>query len=155
MSLAERYSAALWPFCVARHYRGLLDVEHRFRVLKDFLRLRPIRHGTENRVRGHVAACVYAGVIETLIGHRLRDADIRDPDDPDQHLSAQRALRELDRIRHVTLHAEGRTIGVVTRSNALQTRILAALNVDTTSWDRATNPPKPALRISAGCDGGE
>jgi transposase len=61
---------------VVRHYRGLLDVEARFRVLKDFLRLRPIRHWTENRVRGHVAACVYASVIETLIGHRLRDADI-------------------------------------------------------------------------------
>ena len=126
---------------VVRHYRGLLNVEARFRVLKDFLRLRPIRHWTENRVRGHVAACVYASVIETLIGHRLADADIRDPNDPGQHLSAARALRELDRVRHVTLNAETRTIGVVTRRNALQARILTALGVATTSWDRATIQP--------------
>jgi transposase len=122
---------------VVRHYRGLLDVEARFRVLKDFLRLRPIRHWTEPRVRGHVAACVYATVLETLIGHRLRDADIRDPDQPSQLLSAQRALRELDRVRHITLKAEGRTIELVTRRTPLQTRILDALNVDTTGWDRA------------------
>lgn len=116
-----------------RHYRGLLDVEARFRVLKDFLRLRPIRHWTENRVRGHVAACVYASVLETLIGHRLRDANIRDPDDPDRHCSPARALRELDRVRHVTLNTEDHTIGLVTRSNALQARILTALGVDTTN----------------------
>jgi len=122
---------------VVGHYRGLLDVEARFRVLKDFLRLRPIRHWTEQRVRGHVAACVYASVLETLIGHRLRDTNIRDPDEPDQHLSAQRALRELDRVRHVTLNADGRTIELVTRRNPLQTRILDALNVDTNGWDRA------------------
>lgn len=126
---------------VVRHYRGLLDVEARFRVLKDFLRLRPIRHWTENRVRGHVAACVYASVIDTLIAHRLRDADIRDPDENAQHLSATRALRELDRVRHVTLNAEGRTIELVTRRTPLQARILTALGVDTTSWDRATITP--------------
>jgi transposase len=126
---------------VVRHYRGLLDVEARFRVLKDFLRLRPIRHWTENRVRGHVAACVYASVIETLIAHRLRDADIRDPDDPKQHLSATRALRELDRVRRVTLNADQRTIELITRRTPLQARILTALNVDTTSWDRATIKP--------------
>lgn|GEM_PF-3983966 len=59
---------------VVRHYRGLLDVEHRFRVLKDFLRLRPIRHWTEQRVRGHVATCVWASVIEALINNDLRSA---------------------------------------------------------------------------------
>lgn len=122
---------------VVRHYRQLLDVEHRFRVLKDFLRLRPIRHWTEQRVRGHVAACVYASVIETLIGHRLRDADIRDPDDPAQHLSPARALRELERVRHVTLKDQSRTIELVTRRTPTQTRILAALGIDTSDWDRA------------------
>ena len=39
-------------------YRQLQTVETRFRVLKDFLRLRPVRHWTEKRVRGHVAVCV-------------------------------------------------------------------------------------------------
>ncbi len=122
---------------VVRHYRGLLEVEARFRVLKDSLRLRTDRHWTENRVRGHVAACVYAAVLEALINQRLRAAGIPDPDLADHHITAARALRELDRIRQVTLDADGRTIELVTRRNPLQDRILNALGTDTNSWDRA------------------
>ena len=77
-------------------YRQLAAVEARFRILKDFLHLRPVRHWTEQRVRGHVAVCVYASVIETLISQVLTKADIRDPGLGDQHLTAARALRELN-----------------------------------------------------------
>lgn len=122
---------------VVRAYRQLADVEHRFRVLKDFLHLRPVWHWTERRVRGHVAICVYASVIEALITAALHDADVRDPDLEDQHLSAARALRELDRIRAVTLTAGRRTIDLITRRDPLQARVLAALDIDTTGWDRA------------------
>lgn len=122
---------------VVAAYRQLQNVERRFRVLKDFLHLRPVRHWTERRVRGHIAVCVYAAVIEALIERALAAADVRDPDLPDQHLSAARALRELHRIRDVTLTAGDHTINVITRRDPLQQRILAALDVDTTSWDRA------------------
>jgi hypothetical protein len=122
---------------VVMTYRQLQAVEQRFRVLKDFMHLRPVRHWTERRVRGHIAVCVYASVIEALIARRLADADIADPDLPDQHLTPTRALRELGRIRHVTLAAADRHIDLVTRRSPLQRRILAALNVDTTGWDRA------------------
>ena len=88
-------------------------------------------------MRGHIAVCVYAAVIEALIERALRDANVRDPDLPDQHLSAARALRELHRIRDVTLTAGDHTITVTTGRDALQQSILAALHVDTTSWDRA------------------
>jgi len=47
------------------------------------------------------------------------------------------ALRQLDRIRNVTLTAGDHTINVTTRPDPLQQRILAALDVDTTGWDRA------------------
>ena len=122
---------------VVATYRQLQAVEARFRVLKDFLHLRPVRHWTERRVHGHIAVCIYAAVIEALIGRALREADVRDPDLPEHHLSCARALRELDRIRAVTLTAGGHTIDVVTRPQPLQRRILAALHVDTTGWDRA------------------
>jgi len=118
-------------------YRQLLNVESRFRVLKDFLHLRPVRHWTEQRVRGHVAVCVYAAVIETLITAALTAADIADPDLDDQHITAQRALRELDRIRAVDLTAAGRHIALITRPSPLQHQILAALHVDTSTWNRA------------------
>lgn len=122
---------------VVSAYRQLADIERRFRVLKDFLHLRPVRHWTERRVRGHIAACVYAAVIEALIAAALRASDLRDPELADQHLTPARALRQLGRVRAVTLDAVGRTIELVTRRDSLQARILAALDVDTTSWNRA------------------
>jgi hypothetical protein len=120
---------------VVNTYRQLQSVEARFRVLKDFLHLRPVRHWTERRVRGHIATCVYAAVIEAVIARALAAADVRDPDLADQHLSAARALRELGRIRAVTLTAGGHVIDVVTRPEPLQRQILTALDVDTTGWD--------------------
>ena len=118
-------------------YRQLQAVEDRFRTLKDFLHLRPVRHWTERRVRGHIAVCVYAAVIEALLGRALATADVADPDLDDQHLTAPRALRELGRIRQVRLDAGDRHIELVTRRSPLQTRILAALDVDTSLWNQA------------------
>ena len=122
---------------VVAAYRQLAGVEARFRALKDFLHLRPVRHWTEKRVRGHVAVCVYAAVIETLISHALAEADIRDPDLTDQHLTANRALRELNRIRRHHLTANGRRIALTTRRTPLQARALTAVGADTSAWDKA------------------
>ena len=122
---------------VVAAYRQLADVEARFRTLKDFLRLRPIRHWTEQRVRGHIAVCVYAAVAETLITRDLQAADIADPDLPDQHLTAARALRELDRIRQVRLTANETPVTLTTRPSPLQTRILTATGTPTHDWDKA------------------
>jgi hypothetical protein len=49
-------------------------------------------------VRGHIAVCVLAAVVEQLIGNRPAAADLREPDLDEQHLSADRAIQELDRI---------------------------------------------------------
>jgi transposase len=119
-------------------YRSLQAVERRFRVLKSSLGLRPIWHFTETRVRGHIAVCVLAAVIEQLIGNRLRDADLRDPELDHQHLSADRAIQELDRIRQVTFTAGAPTITAVTRRTTLQHQILAGLGVDTATWTQPT-----------------
>ncbi|MDE0289642.1 MAG: IS1634 family transposase, partial [bacterium] len=123
---------------VVDYYRQLQAVETRFRILKDHLRLRPIRHWTEQRVRGHVAVCVYAALIETLINHALTQADIRDPDLGDQHLTAARALRDLNRIRRHQLTTDGRRIQLTTRRTPLQARTLTAIGADTRTWDKAT-----------------
>ena len=122
---------------VVAAYRQLANTEARFRVLKDFLHLRPVRHWSEKRVRGHVAICVYAAVIETLINHALATADVRDPDNGHQHLSAVRALRELNRIRRVQLNANANNITLTTRRTPLQTQALTAVGADTRTWDKA------------------
>ncbi|WP_419839672.1 IS1634 family transposase [Candidatus Poriferisodalis sp.] len=122
---------------VVAAYRQLADVEARFRTLKDFLRLRPIRHWTEQRVRGHIAVCVYAAVAETIITRDLKTARIEDPDLDGQHLTAARALRELDRIREVRLTADAKPVTLTTRRSPLQTQILAATATPTRHWDKA------------------
>ena len=119
-------------------YRQLQTVETRFRVLKDFLRLRPVRHWTEKRVRGHVAVCVYAALMETLINQALTAADVRDPDLEHQHLTAARALQQLNRVRRVDLTTNNHQITITTRRTPLQTRALAAIGADTRTWDKAT-----------------
>ena len=72
--------------------------------------LRPVRDRTEHRVRGHIAVCVYVDAIETLFNSDLAVAGVRDPDLDNQHLSADCALREFNRIRRVQLTANGRSI---------------------------------------------
>ena len=115
----------------------LANIEARFRTLKDFLRLRPIRHWTEQRVRGHIAICVYAAVAETLIARDLAAADIRDPDQAHQRLTAPRALRELDRVRQVRLTDGSNRITLTTRRSPLQASILTATHTPTRTWDKA------------------
>ena len=122
---------------IVAHYRQLAAVEARFRVLKDFLHLRPVRHWTQQRVRGHVAVCACASVIETPISRALAQADIRDPGIGDQHPTAARALREPNRIRRVRLDANGRQITPTTRRTPLQNRVLTATGADTRAWDKA------------------
>jgi transposase len=121
---------------VVRHYRSLLSVERRFRVIKDFLALRPVYHYTEDRVRGHVALCVLAATIEAVMGMDLELAQLNDPELPDQILSPRRALGELDGIRKATIAVPGRSIVLVSKRNALQARTLKAFGVATSSWDR-------------------
>lgn len=123
---------------VVAHYQSLANVEHRFRVMKDFLGLRPVFHWTESRVRGHIAICVYAAVIEAVIANQLTQAGIADPDIDNQIITPRRALGELDRIRIHHLTTGEHHIAITTRPNTLQAAILTALDVDTHTWHQPT-----------------
>jgi hypothetical protein len=53
----------------------------------------------------------------------------------DQVMSPRRALRELERIRAVQLVAnDGSIRQIVTKPNTVQSKILAAMGVDTKNW---------------------
>lgn len=54
----------------------LQEVERAFREMKDFLRLRPIYHWTDRRVRAHIFVCVLAYLLERSFSHQLRTADV-------------------------------------------------------------------------------
>lgn len=121
---------------VVRHYKMLQNVERRFRVMKDFLALRPVFHRTEERVRGHIALCVIAATIEAVMIEDLARARVMDPNISDKVLTPRRALAQLMEIRRHRLHT-GPEIEVADRPSALQREILDAFGVDTTGWNRA------------------
>jgi transposase len=123
---------------VVRYYRSLQSVEHRFRVLKDFLELRPIFHWTEDRVRGHVALCVMAATIEAVMAKDLINAKVMDPDLPFQSMTPRRALSLLKDVRLELVSAGDHNIELVSRRSPLQAKVLRALHVDTSTWDKAT-----------------
>lgn len=106
---------------------------------QDFLQLRPVFHWTEDRVRGHVAVCVLAVVIEALMEADLRRGDVRDPDLVDQYLSPRRALQELGRIRTTHIDTGATTLTLISHRNPLQGRILDAFGVDTSGWNKRSS----------------
>ncbi|MDH3684017.1 MAG: hypothetical protein OEV40_29185 [Acidimicrobiia bacterium] len=83
---------------------------------------------------GGEAATVSDTASGEIISRDLAQAGIEDPNIAGQHLTAARALRELQRIRRVTLTAGDRTIALTTRTSGHQRHIVDAIGVDTTTW---------------------
>jgi hypothetical protein len=122
---------------VLRYYKSLQSVERRFRVMKDFLSLRPMFHWTEARVRGHVALCVLAATIEAVMAQDLVKAKVFDPDLPFQSMTPRRALALLKEVRLQNISAGDKQIKLVNRRSVLQAKVLRALSVDTSTWSKA------------------
>jgi len=60
---------------VALAYRDLWQIERAFRELKSTLELRPVYHWTESRIRGHIAVCFLALVLQCTLQKLLSQAD--------------------------------------------------------------------------------
>lgn len=57
---------------VVSHYRGLWQVEETFRVTKHDLKVRPIYHWTERRIKSHIAICFMALVCIRHMEYRMK-----------------------------------------------------------------------------------
>jgi transposase len=89
---------------VVRSYKQLQEVERAFRELKDFLKIRPIFHYTDSRVRAHVFICVLAYLLEKLVELNCQRASL-------PH-SARRALSLLSQLKAIECHLNGQTIAM-------------------------------------------
>jgi transposase len=68
------------PDCV-RNYKALANVERAFRSLKTIdLKVRPIHHRTEDRVRAHILLCLLAYYVEWHLREAWRELMFADPD---------------------------------------------------------------------------
>lgn len=71
--LLKTNSPSLSAKDIATGYRTLTEVGDAFSHIKNFIRIRPIRHYVDPRVRGHVFICVLAYLIGKLLEKRLRE----------------------------------------------------------------------------------
>lgn len=98
-------------------YKQLTLIERTFRELKSFLKLRPVYHREERRVKGHAFVCVLAFLLEALMQKKLS-------------VSVKQAMRELKRMRVAMIDVEGERVGVLTELGEKQKRILEELGVE-------------------------
>jgi hypothetical protein len=110
---------------VALGYKNLLEAERSFRDLKGTLRIRPVFHRLEERIRAHVVICWLA-----LLLVRVAERE------SGQTWRKMRA--ELERIKLVTLVGAAGTIEQTTPLSRSQSEILASLDID---------PPPPVTSL--------
>jgi transposase len=121
MLLVETTDLASQPEEVIRRYKELAEIERGFRVLKSSLKLRPLNHWTEKRIRAHVFLCILALQMERWMRKKLGD------------ISVTKAIRILRRIKVVMASSSEKDTSVVTRANKEQKEIFRRLGVPSSS----------------------
>jgi transposase len=104
---------------VAQSYRSLIRVEQSFHSLKSLEEVAPVYHWTEERVRGHVAACVLGHWLERLLERKLRQGGYTG--------SVSTALRELGRVKSVEVELHGQWFRFRTEASPQAAEVLQAL----------------------------
>jgi transposase len=82
---------------LTRTYRAKNAVEADFHVIKSVVKLRPVRHRTDAKVRAHVALCMLALYVQRELTARLQK----------ERLSAEQALEQLEPCRLSLYNAKG------------------------------------------------
>ena len=102
---------------VALGYKNLLEAERSFRDLKGILRLRPVYHRLEERIRAHIVICWLALLLVRLIERQVGD-------------TWRNTRRELERLHLVTLAGAAGQVQQTTRLTPQQRDILARLRIE-------------------------
>jgi transposase len=102
---------------VALGYKNLLEAERSFRDLKGILRLRPIFHRLEERIRAHIVICWLALLLIRICERQCGD-------------TWRNLRRELERLHLVTLAGAAGQVQQTTRPTDQQRDILARLQLE-------------------------
>ena len=106
---------------LCRTYRAKNAVENDFHVIKSLVKLRPVRHRTDAKVRAHVALCMLALYVQRELTLKLKKDDV----------SAKLAFEHLE-TRHVDVYSRRGAQGdayVVPLPTREQTKILRRLGL--------------------------
>lgn len=108
---------------VLSRYRGLWQIEAAFRVNKHDLKMRPIFHWTEKRIRAHILICFMAYTLLINLRVKLKKLKI--------NLSIEEIKEELNSLQESILRENktGRTFRLPSKITANQRLIYKALNL--------------------------
>lgn len=105
-------------------YKTLQTVERAFRTIKSFIKIRPINHHLDTRIRAHIFIGVLAYFIEKTIEYKLKSAGA--------NMTAQKVFSEFEKIMVSDILLGDKAPVLVTRVTDLndkQKKILAGLGV--------------------------
>jgi len=111
---------------VALGYKNLLEAERSFRDLKGVLRLRPVYHRLEERIRAHIVICWLALLLIRICERQAQD-------------TWRNLRRELERLHLVTLAGAAGQVQQTTRLTPEQRDILHRLQIE---------PPPPLTSLT-------
>jgi hypothetical protein len=115
------------PHQLIQVYRQRDHVENDFRVIKSIVRLQPIWHHNDDKVRAHVTLCMLALLLERALHRMLRDT-----------ISATIALDSLSDCRLNRYETPGaESAYVITRQDSLQSKILEKIDMNHLVDDRS------------------
>ncbi|KXB07864.1 hypothetical protein AKJ55_01785 [candidate division MSBL1 archaeon SCGC-AAA382M17] len=106
----------LKPGKAMKAYKDLKDVEKAFNELKNFLKIRPIYHHTDKRVKGHVYICILALLLKRLIEKKT--------DKP-----FNKTMQELEKLKISKIEFRGKKILQRNQINNAQRRVFESLEV--------------------------
>jgi len=99
----------------------LQEVERAFREMKDFLRLRPIYHRVDRRVKAHILVCVLAYLLERSFSHQLRNAQL--------DVSPREGLDWATRVHATELIVGDQRVWTVSRPPAQAQQVFKAVGI--------------------------
>jgi transposase len=100
-------------------YRDKDKAKKAFRCIKCFIKIRPIRHWKDNRVKAHIFLCILAYLLQKVLEYKLELKGLK--------MTAQEVLNELSGIRMVSYSVGDRVIDKVTKIDEKQKLILEKL----------------------------
>ena len=103
---------------VVLSYKDLMEVERVFINLKDFIRISPIYHYKDRRVKAHVFVCVLALLLQRYLDKKFSDAKLK--------ISSEKAIEKLKEIKIVINQVGRLSLKCVTPPGKELSQILAA-----------------------------
>ena len=113
---------SLRPKEIIQTYIDKWKVESAFKYIKSQIKLRPIYHFSENRVKAHIFICILAYLIRSIIEFKLRNLRLK--------TSYSELISELSKIKLVELKSHNSVEKIVSKYPQKIKNILNKLNIN-------------------------